>query len=136
MKSRVLAWKARWLSLSGRIIVLSAIPNYYFSFLQAPKSILGQIEKLIWAFLWTTNMTGEKKLPLISLSEMSSSPSTGGVGLHNMFAHNLAFCGKLVWKLFSQPNAKWCQLMQEKYLDNLDSTRILIVLDPPKDSAI
>lgn len=81
-------------------------------------------------------MTGEKKLPLISLSEMVAPPSFRGVGLHNLHARNLAFGGKLVWKVFSQPNIKWCRLMQEKYLDNLDTSRILQVLDPPKGSTI
>lgn len=55
IKARILVWKARWLSLSGRILliksILSAIPSYYFSVLQAPKLVLNQIKSLISDFL-------------------------------------------------------------------------------------
>lgn len=81
-------------------------------------------------------MSGQKKIPLISLSNMSLTPPTGGVGFHNLPNRNLAFGGKLVWKMYSHPSLKWCQLMQQKYLDNLDPSRVISTLDPPKGSMI
>ena len=51
IKARTMAWKVRWLSLSGKILliksILSAIPNYYFSILSTPKFIIKQIEGII-----------------------------------------------------------------------------------------
>jgi hypothetical protein len=139
IKSRISAWKV-WLSLSGRIllikIVLSAIPNYYFSILQAPKGIISQIETLILTFLWSDNMNGQKKIPLISIHAMSTSCRTGGVRLPNITNRNKAFGAKLVWQMYEKPSAKWCHLLQEKYLDNLEPSRVLTVLDPPKGSVI
>lgn len=82
IRSRILAWKARWLSLSGRILliktVLSIIPNFYLVFLKAPSSFVHQIEKLIRGFLWKGNLSDETKIPLISLKEMAQSKSIGG----------------------------------------------------------
>ena len=43
ISARISTWKARWLSLSSRIllvkVVLTVIPNYYLSILNAPSSI-------------------------------------------------------------------------------------------------
>lgn len=140
INSRISAWKVRWLSLSRRIllikIVLSVILNYYFSILQAPKGIISQIETLIRTFLWSDNMNGRKKIPLISIHAMSTSYRTGSVGLPNITNRNRAFGAKLVWQMYDKPFAKWCRLLQEKYLDNLEPSRVLIVLDTPKGSVI
>ncbi|XP_057822586.1 uncharacterized protein LOC131034982 [Cryptomeria japonica] len=71
IKNAISTWKARWLSLSGRLllikIVLSSIPNYFMSALKAPAGVIHHIEKLIRSFLWRDNMSEEKKIPLISI---------------------------------------------------------------------
>lgn len=55
LKARILIWKARWLSLLGRIIliklVLASIPNYFLAILKAPASVISEIEKIIRSFL-------------------------------------------------------------------------------------
>lgn len=101
IKSKVLAWKAKWISLSSHILlikaVLAAIPNYFIVVLKAPKLVIDQIEKLIKNFLWKGNMNDAKKVPLNSFEGTSFVKSKGGVGLHNMSRHNIAFGGKLIW---------------------------------------
>lgn len=67
---------------------------------------------------------------------MSFQKSQGGVGLNNLKHCNKAFGGKLVWKLYTNPASKWCQIMQDKYLDNNQPSRVLTILDSPKGSAI
>ena len=87
IKSRVVAWKARWLSISSRImlikLVLSTIPNYYLVVLKPLHSILLQIQKLMRGFLWMGNMTNDKKIALISLEEMAYTPIVGSVRVHD-----------------------------------------------------
>lgn len=101
IKNKVLAWKARWMSLSGIILliktILATIPNYYISVLKAPRSVIYQIEKLIREFLWKGNLIEEKKIPLISLKNMTLNKGVGGVGLHDISKRNKAFRGKLIW---------------------------------------
>lgn len=88
IKSRISVWKVRWLSLSGRILliksVLAAIPNYCLSILQAPRSIIHQLAKIIKSFLWSNKMIGTKNIPLISLQEMALQYDEGGAGLHDL----------------------------------------------------
>ena len=71
IQSRIAAWKVRWLSLAGRVLliksVLVAIPNYFFAVLKAPPKILVQIQKMIKGFLWIGNMDDSRKIPLVSL---------------------------------------------------------------------
>ena len=75
IQSRITGWKVRWLSLARKVLliksVLAAIPNYFFAILKAPLKILIQIQKMIKGFLWTGNMDDSRKIPLISLQDMS-----------------------------------------------------------------
>ena len=140
IKSRTMSWKVRWLTLSGRIMliksVLAAIPNYFFSVLSAPMNVIKQIESIIRGFLWADNMTGVKKIPLISLNEMAIDKSSGGVNLPNMQSRNKAFGAKLVWLMYERADAKWCKIMQWKYLDTSAPSRIFTLENLPKGSAI
>lgn len=71
IKNVISSWKARWLSLSGRLLlikyVLSVIPNYFMFVLKAPIGVIQHNEKPIRGFLWRDNMSEEKKIPLISI---------------------------------------------------------------------
>ena len=81
-------------------------------------------------------MIGVKKIPLISLSEMSNDKSEGGINFPNLGWRNKAFGAKLVWFMYERADAKWCKIMQWKYLDSLVSTRIFTLDKLPKGSAI
>lgn len=111
IKNAISTWKTRWLSLSGRLllirIVLSGIPNYFMSILKAPARVIHQIEKLIRGFLWRDNMSEENKISLISIQEMTHDKGGGDVGLHDLSKRNIAFGGKLVWQMVSKPDTKW-----------------------------
>ena len=52
---------------------------------------------MIKGFLWSGNMDNSRKIPLISLQDMSQIPAVGGVGVHDLTKRNEAFGGKLVW---------------------------------------
>ena len=81
-------------------------------------------------------MDDSRKIPLISLQDMSQIPAVGGAGVHDLTKRNEAFGGKLVWQMYTKPQYTWCKIMQQKYLDNNDPSRILSILDPPKGSVI
>jgi len=116
--------------------VLATIPNYFFSILSTPMNVIKQIESIIRGFLWADNMTGVKKIPLISLNEMAIDKSSGGVNLPNMQSRNKAFGAKLVWLMYERADAKWCKIMQWKYLDTSAPSRIFTLENLPKGSAI
>jgi len=91
--------------------ILADIPNYFFSILSTPMNVIKQIESIIRGFLWADNMTGVKKIPLISLNEMAIDKSSGGVNLPNMQSRNKAVGAKLVWLMYEREDAKWCKIM-------------------------
>lgn len=74
-KERILLWKARWLSLLGRILliksILASIPNYFLFFLKAPMLVISEIAKIIRSFLQKGNIDEHKKLPLILLEGLA-----------------------------------------------------------------
>ena len=85
---------------------------------EAPVEIIHQIEKLIHDFLWVSNMTKNRKIPLISLQNMAQEKLHGGIGLHNLAHRNKAIGGNFFWQMYTKPGSTWCQILQEKYLDN------------------
>ena len=79
--------------------------------MKAPSSSVSQIQKLIKGFLWSRNLTNEKKLPLISLQDVAYSSTLGGVRIHDLTTRNKAFGGKLAWQMYTKPQSVWCQIM-------------------------
>ena len=67
---------------------------------------------------------------------MAYPPTLGGVGIHDLTTRNKVFGGKLVWHMYTKSKLVWCQIMQQKYLDNNEPHRIFSMLDPPKGSII
>ncbi|KAJ0768031.1 putative RNA-directed DNA polymerase [Helianthus annuus] len=55
-KKRLSLWKARTLSMGGRLVlvksVLESIPTYFFSLYKAPVTVINNLEGLIKRFLW------------------------------------------------------------------------------------
>ncbi len=135
-----MAWKARWLSLAGKILLvkmmLLAIPNYYLSVLKAPTLVIQIIQNISKDFLWVGNLNGETKIPLVSLQDMTQVKTHGGASIHDMKQRSKAFGGKLVWKMYSKPDNKWCQIMQRKDLDNPCPSKVLSIQNPSKGSTI
>ena len=88
IESIIVAWKAQWLSLSSRVIliklVLSTIPNYYLLVLKVRPSIIQTIQKMLREFLWIGNMNGEKKVPLVSLEKVAQVKYLGGARIHDL----------------------------------------------------
>ena len=70
--------------------------------MQALSSVVSKIQKLIKGFLWSGNLTNEKKLPLISLQDMAHTPALGRDGIHDLTARNKAFGGKLAWHMYTK----------------------------------
>ena len=140
IQCQIASWKVRWLSLAGRILliksVLAAIPNYFIVVLKIPSGVLDTIKKLIKGFLWSGNLDDSRKVPLISLQDMSHASKVGGAGIHDLALRNEAFGGKLIWHMYTKSQSTWCKIMQQKYLDNNEPSRVLSISNPPKGSVV
>lgn len=56
VNNRLLSWKARHLSIGGRLVLIKAVlenlPIYYLSLYKAPKAVIEKIEAIMRRFLW------------------------------------------------------------------------------------
>jgi len=71
INSRLSGWKAKHLSLGGRLVllkfVLSSLPVYALSFFKAPSGIISSIESLLNCFFFGVVRTTKKYIGLIGI---------------------------------------------------------------------
>jgi len=105
MKRKVQRWGSIWLNPAGRIILLksgiSSLPLYQFSLLQAPASFHYKMEVILHQFLWQGGKNDKKKFNLVSWKQVIQSQDRGGLGIRSPKFLNLAFGGKIVWRLIT-----------------------------------
>ncbi|KAK9049762.1 hypothetical protein SSX86_031269, partial [Deinandra increscens subsp. villosa] len=96
-EARLSRWKARYLSLGGRLVlakaVLEALPSYFFSLYLAPVSVINQLESLRMRFLWSG---GNKKgcIHWVSKDAVCRTKADGGMGLVPLDKANYCFLSK------------------------------------------
>lgn len=76
MEKKIQQWGTTWLNLAGRVIllmaVLSALPLYNFSLIQAPISIHNKLEKILRQFLWQGGKSDKKKFSLVKWRQVTT----------------------------------------------------------------
>lgn len=139
INSRISSWNHKWLMMAGKILliksVLSAIPTYLLSILQAPPKVTKDINISLRSFLWNDNLGGRKKIPLLAWDNICHPKELGGAGIHDLAIQNKALGAKLVWKLYADPLRKWDSIMLAKYLRGASRERIFTATSLPKGSA-
>ena len=110
--------KASYLSLGGRLTliksVLANLPMYYLSWLRCLISVINQIEKLQWDFLWH-GRNEEKKFHLVDWSSVCRLKVEGGLGIRPLRQMNQALLGKWLWRLGDESEGLWKELVEGKY---------------------
>lgn len=66
MRINLTSWGSRFLNLSGKVVILravvSSIPLYHMEFFQDIGGVVGDMEKLMCAFLWG-RIGGGRRVP-------------------------------------------------------------------------
>ncbi|CAL1413056.1 unnamed protein product [Linum trigynum] len=123
MDRRLSLWKARTLSLAGRVTlamsVLNAIPSYAMQTSFLPLSICDAIDQKIRSFVWGSS-EGKRKVHLISWDKVCKPKNQGGLGLRSARNMNLAYMVKLAWNLFNNEEDLWVKVLQGKYFHHKD----------------
>ena len=118
VKARLSTWKGKCLSFAGRLCliksVLTSIPLFYLSFYKAPTSICDKISSLQRSFLWAWGKDG-KHISWVSWEKVCKSQEEGGLGVKNIRKFNRALLAKWKWRLMSEENGKWKQILLSKY---------------------
>ncbi|KAJ9541443.1 hypothetical protein OSB04_027949 [Centaurea solstitialis] len=116
MKLKLSCWKARVLSIGGRLTlikaVLTALPLYFFSIFKVPDGVIKQLEKIRRNFFWGFK-EGEKNLYWIAWDKIMAAKDQGGLGVLSLKSMNIALLSKWFWKFHEGSNSLWKDVVSE-----------------------
>ena len=73
------------------------------------------MHKLARDFVWGSTVD-KKKMHLVGWDKVTNPISLGGLGIFDMKARNAALLVKLCWRIISNPEMSWAQMLICKYL--------------------
>eukprot|EP00253_Pinus_taeda_P017214 PITA_17214 len=121
MKRKLQRWGTLWLNPAGRQVLLksglSCLPLYQFSLAHAPASFHRKMDSILRFFLWQGSKNEKKKFNVVNWKQVIQSPENGGLGIRSPSIMNLAFGGKLIWRLMDNQPAWWKNVLESKYLN-------------------
>ncbi|CAN1167475.1 Uncharacterized mitochondrial protein AtMg00310 [Linum perenne] len=99
--------------------VLQALPSYLFSCFLLPKHILKKMDQIVINFWWSGDATS-RRIHWLSTNQLRNSVSDGGLGFRNFYDFNLSFVSKMAWRILTQPDDLWVQLLKGLYFPRSD----------------
>lgn len=101
LRAKSRSWNSRYTSLSGRLVLakaaLCSVPIYLMSIFKAPVGVVGEIEKIIRAFVWGKG-EGGRKIAWIPWMLICQSKEVGCLGLGFLGWKNKALLLKWAWR--------------------------------------
>ncbi|CAI0476266.1 unnamed protein product, partial [Linum tenue] len=137
MDHKLSTWKAKNLSLAGRVTlamsVLNAIPSYAMQTSPLPISVCGEIDRKNRGFMWGSQY-GKRKTHLVSWETICKPKDQGGLGLRTVRALNIAFMIKISWQMLNNEYDLWVKVLQVKYFHhkNGEITSMKKSMEAPK----
>ncbi|KAJ1690907.1 hypothetical protein LUZ63_015062 [Rhynchospora breviuscula] len=115
--SKLATWKMTSLSMPGRLVllksVLMSLPVYQMSLQLLSRTVISKIISLLRRFFW--GKIEGNFLPLCSWKNIMRHFSKGGLAVRDVRDFNYALIHKLAWKMCSEPQKPWCQIIKAKY---------------------
>lgn len=115
---RLEGWKTKFLSTAGRQVLvkstLSSIPYYAMQTTLLPVGICDRIDRKIRGFLWGSN-GNKRKCHLVRWDLVTRSKDEGGLGIRTSRDMNLAFLGKMGWRVLKEKDRLWTEVLRQKY---------------------
>ncbi|CAN1752999.1 Uncharacterized mitochondrial protein AtMg00310 [Linum perenne] len=112
------SWQSNFLTHAGRSVmiksVLQTLPSYLFSCFLLPKHILRRMDQVLVNFWWSGNASSSN-LHWLPAADLRKPVSEGGLGFRSFFDFNLSFLAKLAWKIITNPDTLWSQLLKGLY---------------------
>lgn len=120
LRKRLSLWQGRHLSMGGRVTlinsVLNSIPLYYLSFYKAPKVVIKSLIKIQRNFLWGINEV-DRGMYWVAWDKICKPKEEGGLGVKNIELFNVALLAKWKWRILSEEDAPWWDLLSHRYGD-------------------
>lgn len=130
VQSKLSAWKAKQLSLAGRITpskaVLEAVPIYPMMSNWIPRRCLRDIQQLQCNFIWGDEVN-HRRIHLIRWKTLLLPRQNGELGLHDSETVNKACIMKRGWSLRVKKDTLWSKVLWGKYGRNQQLEGPLIV---------
>lgn len=116
-------WSSNTLMLAGRVTlaqsVTTTIPSYTMQTMKLPASVCEHLDRLNKNFIWG-DTPDRKKLHLVKWDKVCKDKDCGGLGIKSAKKQNLALLAKLGWKMYTQEDCLWVNILRDKYLCNHD----------------
>ncbi|GJU47741.1 RNA-directed DNA polymerase, eukaryota, reverse transcriptase zinc-binding domain protein [Tanacetum coccineum] len=108
--SNLSLWKARLLSVGGRISLIKSIlgnlPTYFMLLYLMPASIRSKLESLRNNFFNGSEL-GERKMVWVSWKTCLASKESGGLGIGSIYALNVGLLFKWIWRFLHNHSDLW-----------------------------
>ncbi|KAM1733659.1 hypothetical protein PS1_019337 [Malus domestica] len=118
LESRLAGWAKQFLFQARKEVlvkaVVMALPNYVMSCFKLPIGVCRDLEKAIRNFWWKGSEQ-RKGVHWISWERLMKQKQFGGLGFRDIQCFNLAFHGKIGWRLIQNPRSLLATVLQEKY---------------------
>ncbi|KAF7822092.1 reverse transcriptase [Senna tora] len=90
--------------------------------LPLPVGTCDLIDKAIRDFLWHSSQNSKGKIHLIGWDKICNSMREGGLAIIRSEERNLAFLGKLFWRMHHENNSAWAKICHHKFTIFASST--------------
>ena len=95
--------------------VIQNIPTYSMATFKLPISFCRSLDKMTRKFWWSGKCAQGNFLALRRWDRLCQPKNCGGLGFRKFEDTNLALLAKLGWKVATDPNAMWVNLLRQKY---------------------
>ncbi|GKV09776.1 hypothetical protein SLEP1_g21225 [Rubroshorea leprosula] len=123
VKTKLSSWKAAQLSFAGRQVLIksvsSTVANHAMQSAKPPNAVCMDIDRANREFLWGGS-DDKRKIPLVRWDVVCTLKEFGGLGFRSTSSMNLALLSKVGWKLATESEPLWIQILKAKYFPNCD----------------
>jgi len=114
-KSRMSKWKAKTLSVGGRLTlikaVLGSVAIYNMSIFKTPITIINTLESIRNNFFLGADVD-ERKLTWVKWKKTLASKKDGGLGIGSLYGFNRALLYKWKWRFLDNPTSLWVKVIK------------------------
>lgn len=119
VEARVRSWDGRWISRSGKEVLIrnvaQTLPSFAMSVFLLPMGVIRDIEKILVKYWWRTRPNQSSGIHWMCWDWMSKHKSAGGLSFRDFRDFNLAMLGKQGWRFLTNSSSLVSQLFKAKY---------------------
>lgn len=116
--SKLSSWKARLLSIGGRLSliksVLGNLPSYYMSIYSMPVTVRNKLESMRNKFFIGGDQE-DKKVTWVNWKKFMASMKLGGLGIRSISGLNIGILFKWIWRFLNHHSDLWACVIQSIY---------------------